>query len=128
MSQTKITDVEKLLNDECHNVELKMHPTMIPFLTVMDFKNDKFRPYVAQVNHNTITTSLVVSIASTMLGNYCQDKNADIRYIQEMGYDAGVFFGYYETVRMLTLISWKNIPVLKIFPLTYQCDFEFTSL
>jgi hypothetical protein len=93
---------------------------MVPFLTVMNCKDGKFKPYVAQVNHNTINTSLVVGIVSTMLGNYCQDKSADFSHIQDMGADAGVLFGYNEKVRIHTLKSWKNIPTLKIFPLTYQ--------
>ena len=86
----------------------------------MNCKDGKFKPYVAQVNHNTINPSLVVSITSTMLGNYCQDKLADFSHIQDMGADAGVLFGYNEKVRIHTLKSWKNIPTLKIFPLTYQ--------
>ena len=93
---------------------------MVPFLTVMNCKDGKLRPYVAQVNHNTIDSKLVVSITSTMLGNYCQDKLADFSHIQDMGADAGVLFGYNEKVRIHTLKSWKNIPILKIFPLTYQ--------
>lgn len=112
--------MEQLLHNECHIVDLKIHPTVVPFLTVMNFKDGKFRPYVAQVNHNTISSSLVVSITSTMLGNYCQDKSADFSHLQDMGADAGVLFGYNERVRMHTLHSRKNIPILKNFPLTYQ--------
>jgi hypothetical protein len=100
---------------------------MVPFLTVMNYKNDTFQPYMAPVNHNSIASKLVVSITSTMLGNYCQDESADSNHLQDMGADAGVLFGYDEKVRMLKL-KWKNIPILKIFPLTYQYYSRIPSL
>ncbi len=61
------------------------------------------RAYITPVNHNSINTSLVASITSTMLDNYCQDTNTDITHLQDMGMDAGVLFGYINRVRIHTL-------------------------
>ena len=58
--------------------------------------------YIAPVNHNLINTSLVASITSTMLDNYCQDTNTDITHLQDMGMDAGVLFGYIDRVHIHT--------------------------
>ncbi len=44
--------------------------------------------HIAPVNHNSINTSRVASITSTMLGNYCQDtENYDITHLPDMGTD-----------------------------------------
>ena len=80
----------------------------------MNCKDGKFKPYVAQVNHNTINPSLVVGIASTMLGNYCQDKSADFSHIQDMGADAGVLFGYNEKVHIHTLPIFQYLNILPL--------------
>jgi hypothetical protein len=49
----------------------------------------KIWAYIAPVNHNSINTSRVTSIPSTMLGNYCQDtENYDITHLLDMGTDA----------------------------------------
>jgi len=71
----------------------------------MKTKEGKLRAYVAQVNHNTINTSMVASITSTMLGNYCQDKKADSTHLQDMGTDAGMLIGYNDKVSMHPLYT-----------------------
>jgi hypothetical protein len=87
------------LEKECHQIDLWIHPTIVPFLTVIITKKDgKFRPYVAPVNHNTINQTMVASITSTMLGNYGKDSSADSTHLQDMGTDAGVLFGYNDKV------------------------------
>jgi hypothetical protein len=50
--------------------------------------------YIAPVNINRVSTHLVASITSTMLGNYSQDPNKDKLQLQEMDTDAGVIIGY----------------------------------
>jgi hypothetical protein len=50
--------------------------------------------YIAPVSHNRVSTHLVASITSTILGNYSQDPNKDKLQLQEMGTDTGVIFGY----------------------------------
>ncbi len=55
--------------------------------------------YIAPVNHNSINTSRVASITSTMLGSYCQDtENYDITHLPDMVTNAGVLFGYFDRV------------------------------
>ncbi len=56
--------------------------------------------YIAPVNHNSINTSRVASITSTMLDNYYQDTNNDITHLPDMGTDARVLFGYIDRVRI----------------------------
>ncbi len=59
--------------------------------------------YIAPVNHNSMNTSLVASITSSMLDNYCHDTNNDVTHLQDMGTDAGVLFGYINRVHIHTL-------------------------
>jgi hypothetical protein len=71
--------------------------------------------YIAPVNHNSINTSRVASITSTMLGNYCQDtENYDITHLPDMGTDAGVLFGYFDIVRIHCVHILQYIQILNI--------------
>ncbi len=73
------------------------------------------RAYIAPVNHNSINTSRVASITSTMLGNYCQDtENYDITYLPDMGTDAGVLFSYFDRVRIHCIHILQYIQILNI--------------
>ena len=61
--------------------------------------------YIAPVNHNSINTSRVASITSTMLGNYCQDtENYDITHLPDMGSDAE-----YYSVTLIEYVSTASI-------------------
>ncbi len=73
------------------------------------------RAYIAPVNHNSINTSRVASIISTMLDNYCQDTNNDITHLLDMGVDAGVLFGYINRVRIHIVHTQQYIQILDIF-------------
>ncbi len=70
--------------------------------------------YIAPVNHNSINIRLVASITSTMLDNYCQDTNTDITFLQDMGTDPEVLFGYINRVRIHTLHNQQYIQILTI--------------
>ncbi len=73
------------------------------------------RAYIAPVNHNSINTSRVASITSTMLGKYCQDtENYDITHLLDMGMDAGVLFGYFDRVRIHCVHILQYIQILNI--------------
>jgi hypothetical protein len=73
------------------------------------------RAYIAPVNHNSINTSRVTSITSTMLGNYCHDTiNYDITHMPDMGTDAGVLFGYFDRVRIHCVHILQYIQILSI--------------
>ena len=45
----------------------KMHPNAIPFLTAMEVnsRNSKLQPFIAPINHNTLTSSKVIQIMQT---------------------------------------------------------------
>ncbi len=53
--------------------------------------------YIAPINHNRINSKMVASIMSTMKGNYCRDESKDNMHLQDMGSDAAVNFGYYDS-------------------------------
>ncbi len=73
------------------------------------------RAYIAPVNHNSINTSKVARITSTMLGNYCQDtENYDITHLPDMGMDAWVLFGYFDRVRIHCILILQYIQILNI--------------
>ncbi len=54
--------------------------------------------YIAPINQNRIDSEMVASIMSTMKGNYCRDESKDNTYLQDMGLDAAVLFGYYDSL------------------------------
>ncbi len=70
--------------------------------------------YIAPVNHNSINTSRVASITSTMLENYCQDTNNNITHLPDIGTDAGVLFGYIDRVRIHIVHIQQYIQMLNI--------------
>ncbi len=71
--------------------------------------------YIAPVNHNSINTSRMASITSTILGSYCQDtENYDITHPLDMGMDAGVLFGYFDRVRIHCVHILQYIQILNI--------------
>jgi hypothetical protein len=70
--------------------------------------------YIAPVNHNSINTSRVASITSTMLDNYCQDTNNYITHLLDMGTNAGVLFGYIDGVRIHIVYIQQYIQILNI--------------
>jgi hypothetical protein len=71
--------------------------------------------YIAPVNHNSINTSRVASITSTLLDNYCQDtEKYHITQLPGMGTGAGVLFSYYDRVRIHCVHFVQNIQILNI--------------
>ena len=77
-------------------VQLKIHPSIVPFLTPMKKDGNNLGVNIATVNHNKINTGITVNIASTMMGRFAQDDDKDTSQLQEMRLDAGVVFGYNE--------------------------------
>ena len=74
--------------------------------------------YIAPVNHNSINTSRVASITSTMLDNYCQDTNNNITHLPDMDMDAGVLFDYIDRVHIHIIHIQQYIQILNIlFPI-----------
>jgi hypothetical protein len=93
-SRARTKEVEELLRDNCDVIHLRIHPSMVPFLTPMKQNGSNLGAYIAPVNHNKINTGISVNITSTMMGRFAQDDEKDSSQLQEMGSDAGVVFGY----------------------------------
>jgi hypothetical protein len=72
---------------------------MIPFFTpLMPTEGDKcMAAYIAPINHNRVDSKMVASIMSTIKGNHCRDASKDNTHLQDMGLDAAVLFGYYDS-------------------------------
>ncbi len=79
------------------------------------------RAYIAPVNHNSINTSRVASITSTMLDNYCHNKNNDITHLPGMGTDARVLFGYINRVGNHIVRIQQYIQILNIL---FHCPYS----
>ena len=77
-------------------IHMRIHPTIVPYLTPMKQIKTNLGAYIAPVNHNKINSGIAVNITSTMMGRYAQDDDKDMSQLQEMGLDAGVVFGYSE--------------------------------
>jgi hypothetical protein len=69
---------EKTYDKSFTKVNCQMHPSVIPFLTAMNLKktyneqldNAKIlQPYVAPVNHNTLTSAKTLQSVHTLIGN-----------------------------------------------------------
>jgi len=95
-SQARTKEVEELLQDNCDVIHMRIHPSMVPFLTPMKQIETNLGAYIAPVpvNHNKINTGIAFNITSTMMGGFAQDDDKDASQLQEMGSDAGVVFGY----------------------------------
>ena len=87
---------------------MKIHPSMVPFLTPIKLNGSNLAAYIALVNHNKINTGLTSSIASTMMGRFTQDGDKDTSQLQEMGSDTGVLFGYQEKMNKLDYTNYSD--------------------
>jgi hypothetical protein len=100
-----------------------IHPTMIPFLTAMELsdthmkraisdeemagelitegsKEDiKLQPFIAPVNHYTLTSSKTMNIVHTLMGNFCHRDKDKISQMENMGSNACFLMGYHDKVR-----------------------------
>jgi hypothetical protein len=72
----------KTYNKSFTKVNCQIHPIVIPFLTPMNVKENYneqlsnakiLQPYVAPVNHNTLTSAKTLQIVHTLIGNYCHE-------------------------------------------------------
>jgi hypothetical protein len=100
-----------------------IHPTIIPFLTATELsdthmkraisdkemagelitegsKEDiKLQPFIAPVNHNTLTSAKTMNIVHTLMGNFCHGDNDKISQMEDMGNNACFLMGYHDKVR-----------------------------
>ncbi len=101
----------KYLDANFTNIMLQVHLTTLPFLTCMDVtENNKLRPFVAPVNHNVLNESKTLSIAHTMMGNFCHGNKKKESQMENMGTDTCVIVGFNNKV--VRLLSY-------LFPITF---------
>jgi hypothetical protein len=88
---TAISIAKMTYNESFTKVNCQIHPSVIPFLTPMNMKKTYdeqldyaiiLQPYIAPVNHNTLTFAKTLQIVHTLMGNYChgdQTKKMSVR-------------------------------------------------
>ncbi len=84
---TATSIAKKTYNKSFTKVNCQIHPSVIPFLTPMNVKktyneqldNAKIlQPYVAPINHTTLTSAKTLQIVHTLMGNYCHGDQTKI--------------------------------------------------
>jgi hypothetical protein len=58
-------------------------------------ENIKLQPFIAPVNHNTLTSAKTIQIVHTLLGNFCHRDKDKISQMEDMGNDACLLMGYH---------------------------------
>ena len=102
---TKTQMSGKYLDANLTKIMLQVHLTTLPFLTCMDVtENNKLRPFVAPVNHNFLNEAKTLSIAHTMMGNFCHGDKKKESQMENMGTDACVIVGFDNKVRLLSYL------------------------
>ena len=59
------------------------------------------QPYVAPVNHNTLTSAKTLQIVHTLMGNYCHGDQTKKSQLEDMGNFVCLLMGYHDMVRAL---------------------------
>ncbi len=67
-------------------------------------ENNKLHPFVAPVNHNFLNGDKTLSIAHTMMGNFCLGDEKKESQMENMGTDACVIVGFDNKVRLLSYL------------------------
>ncbi len=95
----------KYLDANFTKIKLQVHLTTLPFLMCMDVtENNKLHPFVAPVNHNFLNESKTLSIAHTMMSNFCHGDKKKESQMENMGTDACVIVGFNKKVRLLSYL------------------------
>jgi hypothetical protein len=119
---TATSIAKKTYNESFKQVNCQIHLSVIPFLTPMNviktyneqLDNAKIlQPYVAPVNHNTLTSAKTLQIVHTLMGNYCHGDQTKKSQFEDMGNDACLLIRYYDMVRALMYVQiilyWNNL-------------------
>jgi hypothetical protein len=122
MLATATSIAKKTYDESFTKVNCQIHSSVIPFLTPMNVKktyneqldNAKIlQPYVAPMNHNTLTSAKTLQIVHTLMGNYCHGDQANKKQLEDMGNDACLLMGYHDTERALMYVQiilyWNNL-------------------
>jgi hypothetical protein len=59
----------------------------------------ELQPFIAPVNHNTLTSAKAIQIVHTLMENFCHGDKNMIRQMEDMGNDACLLMGYHNKVR-----------------------------
>ncbi len=112
-SPAKVTTVTSIAKKNYDNSFTKktfqIHPTIILFLTVMIESKftatKKLQPFVAPVNHNTLTSAKAIQVVHTQMGNFCHGDSEKVSQLEDMGNDACLLMGYHNEVSSETLLQ-----------------------
>ena len=58
----------------------------------------KLQPFIAPVNHNTLTSAKTMNIVHTLMRNFCHGDKDKISQMEDMGNNATVLIGYHDKV------------------------------
>jgi hypothetical protein len=113
---------KKTYDESFTKVNCQIHSSVVPFLTPMNLKkthdeqldNAKIlQPYIAPMNHNTLTSAKTLQIVHTLMGNYCHGDQTKKSWLEDMGNDACLLMGYHDTVRALMcaqiILYWNDL-------------------
>jgi hypothetical protein len=102
---TKAQMSGKYLEAHFTKIMWQVHLTTLPFLTCMDVtENNELCPFVAPVNHNFLNEAKTLSIAHTMMGNFCHGNDKKESQMENMGTDACIIVGFDNKVRLLSYL------------------------
>ncbi len=117
------TSIAKKTYDESFTMDdCLIHRSVIPFLTPMNviktydeqLDNAKIlQPYVAPMNHNTLTSAKTLQIVHTLMGKYCHGDQTKKSQLEDMVNDVCLLMGHHDTVRALMYVQiilyWNNL-------------------
>jgi hypothetical protein len=62
-------------------------------------ENIKLQPFIALINHNTLTSAKAIQIVHSLMGNFCHGDKDKISQMEDVGNDACLLMGYHNKVR-----------------------------
>ncbi len=69
----------------------------------------KLQPFIAPIDHNTLTLAKVIQIVHALMGNFCHGDEGEISKMEEMGNNACVLMGYHDKVCLSNLFQIIHI-------------------
>jgi hypothetical protein len=135
---TTTTNAKKIYDGKFTTITCEIHPTIIKFLYAMELSDNakkkpnsneeemsgdddskvltkrdvddiKLQPFIAPINHKTLTLAKTFQIVHTLMGNFCHGDKAKISQMEDMGNDACVLIGYHDKVCLANLCQITHI-------------------
>jgi hypothetical protein len=91
-------------------------------IMVGDKEDIKLQPFIAPVNHNTLTSAKAKQIVHILMENFCHRDKDKISQMEDMGNDACLLMGYHNKVHYARF--YHIILVMNIFFLTQVSIFR----